>query len=132
MQVLDTLITLARLRPRSVAATSILEQRKKELVALLPGWEGAGEGGVTAGAKIFASNFFLDYFVDSLRKEASEVFAHSGKIVRVGEMRPENNLRGSFIMEGEKGNIEVRFTLTPETPALIQEYHIRFVEMKGV
>ncbi len=36
-----------------------------------------------------------------------------------------NNLRGSFVMEGEKANIEVSFTLTPENPPLIQEYHIR-------
>ncbi|HTI89968.1 MAG TPA: hypothetical protein VL727_05235, partial [Puia sp.] len=64
----------------------------------------------------------------ALKNEAEGVFERAGKIVRVGEMRAENNLRGSFIMEGEKGNIEVRFTLTPQTPALIQEYHIRFVE----
>ncbi len=43
-------------------------------------------------------------------------------------MRPENNLRGSFLLEGENGELEVRFTLTPENPAKIQEYHIRFVD----
>lgn len=122
MQVLDTLITLARLKPRGVTATPILEQRKAELIALLPGWDKAAASG------IFAVNFFLDYFVDPLKKEAMAVYEKAGKIVRVGAMRADNNLRGSFIMEGEKGNIEVRFTLTPETPALIQEYHIRFVE----
>lgn len=122
VQVLDTLITLAHLKPRSLAATSILQQRKTELIALLPGWDKAAASG------IFAVNFFLDYFPDSLKKEAEAVYEKAGTIVRVGEMRADNNLRGSFIMEGEKGNIEVRFTLTPETPALIQEYHIRFVE----
>jgi hypothetical protein len=120
MQVLDTLVTLARLRPRVIPVSPVLEQRKKELVGLLPGWDGAKESG------IFAVNFFLDYFVDSLKKEASAVFEKAGKIVRVGEMRADNNLRGSFWLEGEKGNIEVRFTLTPENPALIQEYHIRY------
>jgi hypothetical protein len=122
MQVLDTLVRLAHLKPRSVVAPPILEQRKTELVALLPGWDKAEASG------IFAVNFFLDYFVGALKNEAEGVFERAGKIVRVGEMRAENNLRGSFIMEGEKGNIEVRFTLTPQTPALIQEYHIRFVE----
>ena len=122
MQVLDTLIRLARLKPRNVVVTPILEQRKAELVALLPGWDKAEASG------IFAVNFFLDYFVETLKKEAEGVAARAGKIVRIGEMRAENNLRGSFIMEGEKGKIEIRFTLTPETPALIQEYHIRFVE----
>ncbi|HEY6901951.1 MAG TPA: hypothetical protein VI233_14945, partial [Puia sp.] len=124
-RVLDTLITLARLKPHPAMAAEILTQRKKELAALLPGWEGAKVSG------IFAENFFLDYFVDSLRKEAAEVFGKAGKMVRVGEMRPDNHLRGSFIIECENGNVEVRFTLTPENPALIQEYHIRYVTGSG-
>jgi len=45
----------------------------------------------------------------------------------VGEVRAENNLRGSFLIEGERGNAEVKLTLTPEKPAMIQEYRIRFV-----
>ena len=40
-------------------------------------------------------------------------------------MKPENQLRGSFIIEGEQSNIEVYFTLSPENPPLIQEYRIR-------
>jgi hypothetical protein len=122
VRVLDTLVTLAHLKPYGVPVSGILEQRKKELTALLPGWDGAAASG------IFAVNFFSDYFVDSLRKEASAVFERAGKILRVGEMRADNNLRGSYLLEGEKGNIEIRFTLTPENPALIQEYHIRYAD----
>ena len=103
------LIRLARLKPRTVAVTPILEQRKAELIAMLPGSDKAAASG------IFAENFFLDYFVDSLKKEAAGVAERAGKIVRVGGMRAENNWRGCFVLEGEKGNIEVRFTLTPET-----------------
>ncbi|MBS1664805.1 MAG: beta-lactamase family protein [Bacteroidetes bacterium] len=124
-RVLDTLITLAHLKPHVVVGAEILSQRKKELTALLPSWEGAKKSG------IFAENFFADYFVESLKQEAVAVFDRAGKIVRVGEMRPDNNLRGSFVLEGEKGNIEIRFTLTPENPALIQEYHIRFIGSSG-
>jgi len=122
MTVLDTLVTLARLRPRLPVPSSILLQRQKELVALLPDFSGA------TSSPIFAMNFWQDYFVDSLRAEARALFARLGKIVRVGEMRPENNLRGSFLLEGERGTLEVRFTLTPENPAKIQEYHIRYVD----
>ena len=122
MAVLDSLVTLARLRPRLPAVSPILEQRQKELVGLLPDFDQATRSG------IFAMNFWQDYFVDSLRAEARALFSHVGKIVRVGEMRPENNLRGAFFLEGEKGSLEVRFTLTPENPAKIQEYHIRFVD----
>jgi CubicO group peptidase (beta-lactamase class C family) len=122
MAVLDTLVTLARLRPRLPAPSAILLQRQKELVALLPDFSGATTN------TLFAENFWQDYFVDSLRAEARRLFARVGKIVRVGEMRPENYLRGSFLLEGEQGTLEVRFTLTPENPAKVQEYHIRFVD----
>lgn len=119
--VLDTLITLAKLEPRQIPVSAILNQRKNELIQLLPDWKNV------ESSKIFAVSFFMDYFVDSLKKEAREVFSKAGKILKVRDFIPENSLRGSFIMEGEKANIEVRLTLTPENPALIQEYHIREV-----
>lgn len=121
MVVADTLISLAKLQPRPIPVSAILNQRKNELVQLLPDWKNVKD------SKIFAVNFFLDYFVDSLKKEATEIFERAGKIQHIGEFVAENNLRGSFIMEGEKANIEVWFTLTPEQPALIQEYHIKEV-----
>ncbi|GGB14707.1 serine hydrolase [Puia dinghuensis] len=120
MQVLDTLITLAHLKPRAVPVSAILQQRQKELVALLPGWDKARE------SDIFAVNFWQDYFVDSLRQEATALFARAGKIIRIGEFHAENNLRGSFLLIGEKADLEVRFTLTPEHSPRIQEYHIRW------
>lgn len=118
-QVLDTLIALAALKPRQLQPSSILEKRKEQLVQLLPSWKGAEAAG------IFAENFFLDYFHDALRKESEAIFEKTGRILRVGTVLPENGLRGSFVLEGEKANAEVSFTLTPENPALIQEYHIR-------
>lgn len=118
-QVLDTLLQLAALKPRVIPPSLILQKRKEELIKLLPHWNGAEQSG------IFAENFFRDYLMDSLRKEAATLFAAAGKIQRVGEIVPENNLRGKFILEGEQKTLEVFFTLTPENPALIQEYHIR-------
>jgi CubicO group peptidase (beta-lactamase class C family) len=124
LAVLDTLIRLAALKPRQLPASKILTQRRDELVKLLPDFTNAAASG------IFAENFFADYFTDALKKEANEVFAKAGKIVKVNELVPENQLRGYFIMEGEKANVWVSFTLTPENPGLIQEYHIRAVERK--
>ena len=91
------------------------------VVRVLPDWEHAEASG------IFAENFFLDYFPDALRKEASPMFDKIGKVVKVHPVVPENNLRGAFIVEGEKGDLQVSFTLTPENPPLIQEYHIRLL-----
>jgi hypothetical protein len=97
-------------------------QRRDELVKLLPDFTNASSSG------IFADNFFSDYFTDVLKKEANAIFAKAGKISKVGAVVPENQLRGYFIMEGERSNVWVSFTLTPENPALIQEYHIRTVD----
>ena len=118
LEVLDTLINVAGLKPRQLVASSILTERKNELIKLLPDWNNAEATG------IFAQNFFMDYFPDSLRKEATAIFAKAGKIIAVRDLVPENGMRGSFIMEGENTNILVSFTLTPENPPMIQAYHI--------
>jgi CubicO group peptidase (beta-lactamase class C family) len=118
LSVLDTLVSLAGLKKRAIPSSAILEQRKQELVKLLPGWNNAKQPG------IFAENFFADYSLDALKKESARLYEKAGRITAVEELVPENNLRGSFILKGEKANIKISFTLTPEHPALIQEYHI--------
>jgi len=122
LRVLDTIIKIAGLQPRQLPASAILEKRKNELVQMLPHWNNAESSG------IFAENFFPDYPIDSLKKSAGELFAKAGKIIRIKAMKPENQLRGSFIIEGMNANIEVYFTLSPENPPLIQEYHISAVK----
>lgn len=122
--VLDTLVAIAHLKPKPLAVSAILKQRQNELVALLPAWKNAENTG------IFAENFFLDYFPNSLRKEAESIFDKAGKILKINEIVAENNLRGAFVLEGEKNNIEISFTLSPENPALIQEYNIKEILRK--
>ena len=122
MLVIDTLISLAKLQPKQLPASPILNQRKNELIKLLPAWNDAAASG------IFAENFFMDYFTDALNKEATAIFNKAGKILKVNDFIATNNLRGSFLMEGEKANIEISFTLTPENPPQIQEYNIKLVE----
>jgi hypothetical protein len=112
------LVRLTAIQPRQLPASKILTQRRDELVKLLPDFKNAEKTG------IFAENFFLDYFANSMQKEAAAIYDKTGKIIKVGEVIPENQLRGYFILQGEKANARISFTLTPENPALIQEYHI--------
>ena len=121
--VLDTIISLAGLKPLPIAVSKILNQRKQELVKLLPDWKNAEQSG------IFAENFFPDRSVQHRKKEWDEVYAKAGELTSVGEMMAENQLRGSFIMKGKKGNIKVYFTLSPENPALIQQLDFSSVEI---
>ncbi|MCG7860313.1 hypothetical protein MD537_25250, partial [Flavihumibacter sediminis] len=76
IQSLDLLVKKAELQPRAVPPSPILLQRQQELTALLPDWKNAEQ------SSIFAENFFFDYQVDSLRKEAKSVFQAAGKILR--------------------------------------------------
>ncbi len=122
MQALDTLIVSANLKPYQLPASSILKQRQNELMTLLPHWK------FSEKSTLFAENFFADYSPESLRKEATDIFERVGKVLKVNEIKPENQLRGSFLIEAERGQIEISFTLTPEHAPLIQEYHIREVK----
>jgi CubicO group peptidase (beta-lactamase class C family) len=122
--VLDTLINMAGLYPLQLPGSPVLDQRKNELIQLLPEWKNP------ENANIFAVNFFLDYSLSSLRDKSKAIFKKAGKIINIGPIIPENNLRGSFIIKGENCNIEIYFTLTPEKRPLIQEFHIRELAKK--
>ncbi len=118
-QVLDTLIRGAGLWPRTLPASDVLKNAQSRLLDLLPDWKNAST------SSLFADNFFDDYPITSLKDEARKIFDVTGKIINIGELVPENQLRGSCILQCEKGRVQVFFTLTPEHPAKIQEYRIR-------
>ncbi|MFQ5629069.1 MAG: serine hydrolase domain-containing protein [bacterium] len=122
LAVLDTIVTLAGLKPRTLPVSDILEKRKNAFMKIIPDWEGAETSG------LFAENFFMDYRLKDVVKRTKELYAEAGAITNVGAMMPMNQLRGRFILEGEKKNIEVFFTLTPEKEPLIQQVRMRAVE----
>ena len=91
-------------------------------MAILPDWNNAEQ------QTIFAENFFPDNPVGMLRQQAKELFAKAGAIKEVKPMKPENNLRGSFDIMGEKATLRIYFTLSPEHDPKIQEYRISEVK----
>ena len=117
--VLDGIIATAGLEPRWLPASPILETRKSQLVELLPDWKDAEESGV------FADNFFMDNRLGDLVESTRRLYEEAGEIQGVGEMRAANQLRGSFVVEGDLRNIEVFFTLSPERIPLIQQVRMR-------
>ncbi|HLL97078.1 MAG TPA: serine hydrolase domain-containing protein [Spirosoma sp.] len=119
--VIDTLISIGKLQPRQLPVSPILAQRKAELVMLLPNFTNAERSG------IFAENFFPDQSAETRRKAVQELYVKVGPIKHVGELVSENQLRGHFLLEGDRANIDVFFTLTPEMPALIQQLDFREV-----
>lgn len=119
--VMDTLISLAGLKPRELPVSPILKLRKDELVKLLPDWNNLAKN------SIFAVNFFPDRSIMLRKKATQQLFAKIGKIRNITELKPLNQLRGNFQFEGENGSIDVYFTLTPENPSLIQQLDLKEV-----
>jgi CubicO group peptidase (beta-lactamase class C family) len=117
--VLNLILDKARLQPRQLPVSTILQQRRDELLKFLPDWNDATNSG------IFAENFFGDQSVELRRKASQDLFNKAGKIQRIGGMKPLNNLRGSFVIEAARADLEVFFTLSPENPPLIQELRVR-------
>jgi CubicO group peptidase (beta-lactamase class C family) len=118
LPILDSLIALARLQPYDLPPSAILEQRKLQLMAILPEWKNAEQ------QTFFAENFFPDNPIGMLRQQSKELFTKAGAIKEVKPMKPENNLRGSFDVIGENATLRIYFTLSPEHDPKIQEYRI--------
>ena len=119
LAVADTVLALTALQPRRLAPTPILNQRRDELVAYLPNWNGAEAAGA------FAENFFMDNRASDLAARVRSLFEQAGEIQAVGPVEPLNQLRGTFVLDGVRRDIEVYFTLSPEPEPKIQEVRTR-------
>ena len=118
VRVLETIIAGAGLEPRMPDVSDILADRQAALLRILPGFEEAEAAG------IFAENFFLDTPLSVRQDETMALFDRAGDILAVGPLVPENRLRGTFVIDGETGDLEVFFTLTPEKEPMIQQLRI--------
>ncbi|MDH4057810.1 MAG: beta-lactamase family protein, partial [Cyclobacteriaceae bacterium] len=112
---IDTLVSLAKLKPRTLPASQILLERKEQLVKMLPDMQ---------DSPIFAENFFMDQSLENRKKEIAAIFADAGAPKNIGEFTAFNQLRGRFTIEYENKNVNVFFTLTPEKKPLIQQLEV--------
>lgn len=116
------IVRRAALTPRKNPVSPVLERRKQQLLQFLPAWEHA------ENSTAFSVNFFQDNPIDVLRETSKTVFDAAGAIVQVREFIPENNLRGTFIIECANRNVEVFFSLSPEPTPRIQQFSLKMVD----
>lgn len=129
LQVLDTMIRGAGLKPNTIPSSDILNLRQDALIKLLPKWDSTMLVKYTAaGTNIFSENFFPDYPLEDMKANHIALFKAIGTIQHIGDMKAENQLRGSFNIIGDKAKLNVFFTLTPENPPLIQELRLTVVK----
>ena len=122
-KVATLLIEKAKLPPRTLPVPKTLEQRKLQLVQILADatWD------EKLSAEIFADNFFPDRTRADWITQTRTTLATAGKIKSVGELKPLNQLRGSFPLIGESGSIDVFFTLTPEASPKVQALRLTVI-----
>lgn len=121
LEIINKIFHDLKVQPKREPPSSSLKTAKENLLSLLPEWKDVPPG-------IFATNFFLDRSLNSLKKESLELFAKAGNIIAIDEINPENQLRGSFNIKGEKANLQIQLALTPENPSLIQQLQLKEVE----
>ena len=114
------LVEKAKLPRRALPPSAILETRQKEVAKLIQTWDPA------LAETIVGENFFLDRSLEEWRKHTQRVFQQAGKITSVGTLSPENQLRGTFPLITENGDVMVFFTLTPEKAARLQQLRLTF------
>ncbi|MBN7817969.1 serine hydrolase domain-containing protein [Algoriphagus pacificus] len=110
------------IQPRTLPVSTILETRKEQVAKIFMQETAGFEVG------IFAENFFLDQDKDHRTAGLMKVLDQAGKINSTTELEPQNQLRGTFKLIGEKGDILVFFTLTPEKDPKVQQLDYVFQE----
>ncbi len=121
-QAMQLLLEKARL-PARVPVTSPWLRRRAEQVAA---WIRAGDPAVATDA--FAPNLFQDRTESDRWAEIENLLGQVGAIRETTAIIPENQLRGRFQLVGERGRLEVFFTLMPEEEPKVQELKLQLVQ----
>jgi CubicO group peptidase (beta-lactamase class C family) len=122
--VVDLLLDGARLPARELPPSPWLRTRAEQLAVILQTWP------AKEMAEALAPNVFLDRALPDWQAELAAKLAKTGPIQTVGPLRPMNQLRGRFRLEGRAGSLEVFFTLTPEATPRIQELKVGEPELR--
>ncbi len=113
-RVMESLVRQDLFTARSPAVSPLLTLRKEQVAQLLMHWDPELE------KDLVAANLYLDISRADRMAEARELLEKVGTVIGVGPVMPENQLRGSFTIEGSKASIRVFFTLSPEPEPRVQ------------
>ncbi|WP_395408247.1 serine hydrolase domain-containing protein [Pseudoduganella sp. UC29_106] len=119
IKALNLLIEKGKLPPRAIPPSRVLAERKEQVLRLLQAWD------AQLAESIAAENFFLDRSREDWQQLIAEKMAGIGKIQSIGAIVPENQLRCTFQVMGDKGAIDVWFSLSPEKVPKLQALELR-------
>ena len=121
-RVIDTLLMISGIKPRVLPASDILNKRREQLISVLTTLI------EKPGADIFAENFFLDESREHRLLHHQKIMDEAGAVLSYGPMVAQNQLRGYLIAVGEKKNVRIYFTLSPEANPKIQQLDLEIQE----
>lgn len=121
--VVDSLFSRIDFAPRLLPVSDTLQRRKEQLLEVLKSWNEDTE------RKIIAENFYMDLSRDRWIAESKKLWEQLGPVKSIDPIVPENQLRGRFRIHGEKKDVDIFFTLTPERSPKIQQ--LDFIEVEG-
>lgn len=110
----------SEINPRQLLISDFLYERQDQVTKLIQNWDPELE------TKILAENFYMDKSREHRIIEVQEVLDKAGAIKNINEIKPNNQLRGSFKLHTENGFINVFFTLTPEKYPKVQQLNVSF------
>ena len=121
-KVIDLIFERTGIEPRDLPVSDILKERTEQVIRLIQTWDEA------LGEEILAENFYLDFSREIRMRDAREVLKTAGRITSIDPLTPMNQLRGTFVMHGDKGDIEVFFSLSPENVPKVQALKFMLIE----
>ncbi len=122
---LRLLLESTGIQPRQLPVSDKLVERQEQVASLIQTWD------TTLEAEILAENFYLDKSREHRISEINEILDKAGSISGTDELEPENQLRGSFNLNAENGDIKIFFTLTPEKNPKVQHLEVSFHSFKN-
>ncbi len=102
------------LQARSMSVSQPLLDVQKGVTDLYETWS---DDDVTA---LSTASFFQDMALERRRKQVQDLRASFGKVKSITPFVAENNLRGRWILQCQRGNIEAYVTLAPTVPPRMQ------------
>ena len=77
--------------------------------------------------RLFAPNVDLDQPLSERRDELAALRERHGALVSEGDIDPDDALRGSWRLRGERGHVELAITLAPTVPPLVETLSVESV-----
>ena len=122
-EALDLLSETGALNPRALPPSNALRATQKTLLDLWNQWSD------TRIDQIVADNLYLDQPRKDIQASFENLKKKYTSCEPIGDIRPENWLRGTFRLACQQGQIQISFTLAPTKPPRLQFLRLTEIAM---